>query len=398
MAAGAPVAMAARAPLKSTPPWPEVEDVYPRGDLVNFNNGGLSPVSIRTAAAVEERRRHVNLAPALNLADFGPIRLEVKNRLAAIVNCSPDEVALNRNGSEGLCTAIYGVPLQAGDEVVVSRWDSKSMLRAWDERRQSDGIVLRFAEFDLPSTPDTIEAAYSRVIGPRTRVVYVTHMPEYNGEMFPANRICAAARNVNAITIVDAAHTVGHLPVDCAAIGCDMLSTSLHKWLSGPVGTGMLYIRREIQDRIRPLIASYLEPEKPIDRFDQALGTYDLAAEASLLEATDLFLTIGSDRYRARLHDRKMRLVDAIREIPKLHFFSPLEPERSGAIVTIGVDGLSGRAIRDEMLKSSRVLTRSQTFRTINGVRFSPHIYTRDAEIDLAAQALRHAVSHLSRD
>jgi len=400
IAMGASVAVTgvgqAAAAVPLTPSWSEVEAMYPRGALVNLNNGGLSPVSIRTAAAAEARRQHVNLAPALNIADFGEIRLEVKKRLAAIINCRVDEIALNRNGSEGLCTAIYGMPLQQRDEVVVSRWDYASMLRAWGERARRDRITLRFAEFELPSTAEAISAAYARVIGPMTRAVHVTHMPESNGELFPAERICAAARAVGAITLVDAAHTIGQVVVDCEALGCDMLSTSLHKWLCGPVGTGMLYIRRGFQGRLRPLIASYLEPEVPIDRFDQALGTYDMATEAALLEATELFLAIGSDRYRSRLYERKLRLVELVRDIPGVKLLSPVSQARSGAIVTIAFESLSGRAIRDEMLTSSQVLTRSQNFRSINGVRFSPHIYTRDEEIDRAAQAFRRAVLQVS--
>lgn len=395
-AAGLGVASQLQAKLDGDLSWANVERMYPRGDLINFNNGGLSPVSSRTAAAAEERRRHVNLAPALNLVDFAAARSEVKRRLAALINCSSDEIALNRNGSEGLCTAIYGLPFERGDEIVLSRWDYASMRRAWRERASRDGLVLKYAEFELPSDADTMVEAYARVIGPRTRAVYVTHMPEHNGELFPAERICALAQDAGAVSIVDAAHTVAHLPVDCAAIGCDLLSTSLHKWLSGPTGTGLLYIKSAWQDRLRPLIASYPDPQKPIDRFDQALGTYDLAAEAALLEASDLFTAIGAERYQARLHERKTQLVDAIKDVNGLRVFSPVEASRSGAIVTVGIDGLSGSDIRNEMLASSNVLTRSQNFRTINGVRMSPHIYTRDDEIIAAANAFRRAVDVLS--
>ena len=209
---------------------------------VNLNSGSVSPAPRAVADAMTRYWTLTNMSPSLLVDDYLQPGVErVRQRLAAMLGCGTDELALTRNTSESLQAAQFGLNLRAGDEIVSTTQDYPRMIAAWRQRERRDGVVLRLIPFPTPPpSPDTLyERVFSGVTA-RTRVILICHMTYTTGQIFPVRRICDEARRRGIVTIIDGGHTFAQFPFTIADLGCDVFASSLHKWLCAPVGNGIL--------------------------------------------------------------------------------------------------------------------------------------------------------------
>ena len=265
--------------------WARVRESYPKQHpLLNLNNAAVSPPPLVVEQAVIDAYRFVSKNPDVNMWTGLDAKLpDIKRQLAALADCAADEIALNRNASEGLSVAIFGIPLSAGERVLVSPWDYPSALGGWQQRQTREGIVVDTAAFDPLASDDEIVAAYSSAMRPGTRVLHLTHMLHWTGRVLPVGRLCALARERGIITVVDAAQSFAQMPVSFRELGCDFFVTSLHKWLGAPVGNGMLIVNRQRIRETWPLLAPFDAAPDAIDKFDHwNLGTYNSALQAGI--------------------------------------------------------------------------------------------------------------------
>lgn len=224
--------------------WTRVRRQYPEQQpFLNLNNAAVSPPPLAVEEATIDALRLVSRNPDYNMWTVLDGALpSVKEQLSAMMDSKPTEIALNRNSTEGLCTVIFGSPLPAGDQVLLSAWEYPSVRASWLQRQQRDGVDIVGVDFDLMDSDDEIVEAYAAAITPRTRVMQLTHMSHWTGRVLPAKRLCALAKAHDIVTIVDGAQTFGQMPVSFHDLGCDFFVTSLHKWLGAPVGNGMLVV------------------------------------------------------------------------------------------------------------------------------------------------------------
>lgn len=223
-----------------------MRSAYPEQQpLLNLNNAAVSPPPLVVEQVTLDAYRLVNHNPDRNMWSHLDLGLpEAKAELAELIDCDPGEIALNRNSTEGLCTAIFGIPLAAGDQVVISPWDYPSVRAAWFQRQEREGIEVVTADYDLMDGDDEIFEAYAAVLTPRTRVLQITHMSHWTGRVVPTKRLCRLAKDNGTLTVVDGAQTFAQMPVSFRDLACDFFITSLHKWMGAPVGNGMLVVRR----------------------------------------------------------------------------------------------------------------------------------------------------------
>ena len=176
--------------------WEQVRACYPAQEpLLNLNNAAVSPPPRVVEQAVIEAFRLISRNPDVNMWTRLDASLpSTKDALAGLVDCDPAEIALNRNTTEGLSTVIFGVPMQPGDEVMVSEWDYPSSLGGWQQRALREGIRVVTVRFDPLDDDDAIVRAYTAALTPRTRVMQVTHMLHWTGRVLPAQRLCEMAR------------------------------------------------------------------------------------------------------------------------------------------------------------------------------------------------------------
>jgi isopenicillin-N epimerase len=275
-------------------------------DEIYLNNGtvGSSPAPVLRAVfdAYNDTERMAQSDPEdYPIWGYGPWN-EYRDPLAAFIGCKRDELALVRNATEANSYIANGIDLKIGDEVLITDQEHPGGEHPWDLRAKRYGIVVR--KIVLPKPVPSAAAVlnlFSAVITPRTRVIFFSHITTVTGVVLPAKEICALARSKGILSAVDGAHVPGMMRLNVHEIGCDMYSASPHKWLQAPKGSGFLYVRDEVIDRLWNTIVTegWDDPKLRAERF-QRIGSSNVPALAGLRAAVELANSIGIDRIEKR--------------------------------------------------------------------------------------------------
>lgn len=371
--------------------WAIIQQGYPASSspVLNLNNGGVSPSPQLVLEAVERYNQMSNQAPSYymwRILDQG--REPLREKLALLGGCNPEELAINRNATEALNTIIYGLDLEKGDEVIGCKQDYPNMMQAWSQREQREGIVYKQISFDFPIEDDeTIVDAYRQAITSRTKIIHVTHVINWVGQIMPVKKICQMAHDKGLEVIVDGAHSFGLLDFDIPDLEADYFGTSLHKYLSAPIGTGMLWIKREKISKIWPLLCNGDPKSADIRKFE-TLGTRSFPLEQGIGEALNFHNGIGSKRKEERVRYLKNYWAEKALAIPGVKIHTSLKSAYSCAIAGVSVSGLTPQELGQQLLSKYKIHTTSISYGNINCVRISPHVYTRTAELDRFVLAL----------
>ncbi|HZS58451.1 MAG TPA: aminotransferase class V-fold PLP-dependent enzyme [Gemmatimonadaceae bacterium] len=360
--------------------------------VIYLNSAGLSPTPTTVFDAMLRDTRYSNTAPVPHLWRELEPRVEgVRRELATEFGCDPEEIAVTRNASEAMEILIAGIPLRAGDEVIVTAQNYDRMLTAWDQRARRDGIVVRTVSFTLPTTDDTILGLIRAAITPRTRVIELAHLTNWTGQPMPVSEVIALARPLGIDVLVDGAQTFAHTPVSRDQLDCDYYGTSLHKWLLAPLGTGFLYVRRSKIDAIWPLMAASSAHRSDIRKFEE-IGTHPAAPHNAITLALAFHRAIGGTRKLGRVRMLRDRWVKALTEDPRVHVRTPINDPRSGAIALVEIEGLDTAKLAQWLWSRHHMVTSAISFGGVTGLRVTPNIFTTPAEIDAFTDAVRAAL------
>jgi selenocysteine lyase/cysteine desulfurase len=372
--------------------WYQIQQAYTVSpNVTNLNNGGVSPSPKVVQEAVERYNRLSNEAPSYymwRILDQG--REPLRAKLAELAGCSPEEIAVNRNSSEALETVIFGLRLKAGDEVVLTKQDYPNMINAWKQRAHRDGIVLKWLSFDLPiEDDDQIVRAFAEAFTDRTKVVQVTHMINWSGQLLPAKKIAQEAHKRGIEVLLDAAHTFAHIDYNIPDLECDYFGTSLHKWLCAPFGSGLLYVKKDKIRNLYPLFGAGDPESEDIRKFEN-LGTRSFAIEQAIGQAVNFHHMIGSQRKEKRLHYLKNYWAERVSKLPGVHIHTSLKPEFACAIALVSVDGLSPGAVSEFLFDKYKIHTVPIEWENIKGVRITPNVYTTTRDLDRLVSAFEN--------
>ncbi len=370
--------------------WKKIRAAYvPDPTILNLNNGGVAPAPTHVLDAEIEAIRYSNLLPSYRMwHDLEPGIEGVRKKLAAMWNADPECIAITRNASESLQIAQFGIDLKPGDEVLLTSQDYPRMITTWQQRERRENIVLRQLDFPVPvRNPDDLVRLYEQAITPRTRVIHVSQVVFMTGQIFPVSQICALARARGITSIVDGAHAFAHVPFKFSELDCDFYGASLHKWLSAPIGTGMLYVRKERIEKHWALMAAPPSMDKDIRKFEE-IGTHPAAMHNATLQALEFHQQIGDERKFARLRYLKQRWADRLTQLPGAKLLVGLEPNLSGAFGTIHFDTIDPGKLGEALLAKYNIFVTPITGPKFNGVRISPNVYTSTQEIDRFCDAV----------
>jgi len=227
---------------------------------------------------------------------------EFRDPLAKFLGCTRDEIALVRNATEANSYIANGVELKAGDEVLMTDQEHPGGEHPFNLRAKRYGIVVKKITLPKP-VPDaaTVLNLFSDAITPRTRVLFFSHITTVTGVVLPAKELCALARSKGILSAVDGAHVPGMMKLDLHDLGCDMYSSSPHKWLQATKGTGFLYVRDDVIDRVWNTIATEGWDDKKIraERF-QRIGSSNVPALCGLRASIEFANQIGIERIEKR--------------------------------------------------------------------------------------------------
>jgi selenocysteine lyase/cysteine desulfurase len=315
-------------------------------------------------------------------------REPLRRKLAEVAGCSPEEIAIQRNSSESLETVIFGLPLQRGDEVVLTKQDYPNMINAWKQREAREGIVLRWLNFEFPIEDENpIVQQFRTAFTARTKVVHVTHMINWNGQILPVKKIAQTAHAQNIEVLVDGAHTFAHLDFKIPDLECDYFGTSLHKWLCAPFGSGMLYIKKDKCKDVWPLFAAP-DPEVDDIRKFEHLGTRSFAIEQAIGQAIDFHMMIGAQRKQARLEYLKQYWTTRALKLPGVSIGTSLHPNWSCAIGLLQVQDKEPLEISSFLFDTRKIHTVAINWENIHGVRITPHVYTNTRDLDVLVDGI----------
>lgn len=370
--------------------WAQIRLAYTTSQqIVNLNNGGVSPSPKVVQDAVEHYNKLANDGPSYymwRIMDQG--REPLRENLAKFAGVSSEEIAINRNATEAIDTVILGLPLQKGDQVVLSKYDYPNMLHAWRQREVRDGIELVYVDIDLPlADNELILKKYTEKFTPKTKVVHLTHVVNWNGQILPVRNIADEAKKKGIKVLVDGAHSFALLDFKIPELNCDFYGTSLHKWLSAPIGSGMLWIKKEEIKNVFPLIPNGDPLSENVRKYEN-LGTRSFMIEQGIGTALNFQYTIGNKRKEDRIRYLKDYWTKEAVKIPRVKMYTPLDTQYSCAIANVGMEGMEAGVIESKLFEKFKVHTSPTKWEKINGARVTPHVYTSLRDLDRLLEGL----------
>ncbi len=370
--------------------WATIQQAYTvNPSIINLNNGGVSPAPAVVQRALDRYNALCNEGPSYfmwRILDMG--REPLREKLAALAGCLPEEIAINRNATEALNTIIYGITLKSGDEVIGSIFDYPNMMHAYEQRALRDGIVYKQLSFNFPMENDEeIVKAYADAITPKTKLIHVTHMINWVGQLMPVRKICDMAHAKGIEVVVDGAHSFGLMDFKIPDLHCDYFGTSLHKFLSAPIGSGMMWIRKDHIGKTWPLTCADKPQSPDIRKFEQ-LGTRSFAIEQAIGEAINFHNGIGPKRKEDRIRYLKNYWAEKAKAIPKVKIHTSLKDQYSCAICGVSVDGMTPGELDAALWNGYKIHVVGIVWQNLSCVRVTPHVYTTTADLDKFVRAL----------
>ncbi len=363
--------------------------------IINLNNGGVCPSPTVVHEAFKRYLDVQNMTPSLWMWSYlRPGKEMVRRRLAAAAGCDPEEMAITRNASEAMEIAQFGLDFEPGDEVITTDQDYPRMITTWRQRELRDGIKLR--QFPVPTPPrNKLELAgcFEQNITGRTKAILMCHVVNITGQIYPVKEVCDIAHRRDIPVLVDGAHAFAHIVFNMRDLDCDYYGTSLHKWLTAPIGTGFLYVaRHRIKDHW-PLMAA-AEPKADNIRKFEEIGTHPAANINAINEALIYHNAIGPERKAARLHYLKMRWAERLTRYDRVYLRCNLDPSESVGVATVGIEGIEPAALVGHLWSRYRIHCIAIGHKDIKALRITPNVYTTPREIDMFADAMEEVIKN----
>ncbi|HCI15499.1 MAG: aminotransferase class V-fold PLP-dependent enzyme [Candidatus Marinimicrobia bacterium] len=370
--------------------WREIQQGYTADrSMINLNNGGVSPAPRVVQEAMKRHLDFSNTSPAYSMwRILEPQREPVRRRLARFSKCSPEEIALTRNASEGLQIVQNGLDLSSGDEVLTTTQDYGRMINTFKQRECRDGIVMKQFKIPVPAENDNeIVHLFEKNITPKTKMILMCHMINLTGQILPVKKVVRMARKYDIPVIVDGAHAFAHFDFDMTDLECDYYATSLHKWLCAPHGTGMLYVRKNKIPGLWPLQASNECGKDDIRKFEE-IGTHPAANYLAIGDALTFHQGIGSKNKEARLTYLRDRWAKRLLKHDGITLHTSLNPKKGCAIATVQIEGIETSDVAKHLWSKYRIFVVAINHKEFTGCRITPHVYTTIEEIDRFSDAM----------
>lgn len=382
--------VALAAPAAGADFWDTIRAGYRlKPDYINLENGYYC---IQPEEVLEQYLSHVremNLEGAYYMRTVQQERKQkVAGMVAGIAGCSPDELIITRNTTESLDMIIGGQDWKPGDEAVMAEQDYGAMLDMFAQVSKRYGTVNKKISIPLhPASDEEIVELYARAITPRTKLLMVCHMINITGQILPVRKICDMAHSRNVPVMVDGAHAFAHIIFDLPSLHCDYYGCSLHKWLSAPLGVGMLYVSKKHIQRVWPLFAESGKADNDILRLNHS-GTIPPAADIAIADAITYYHKIGAERKESRLRYLQQYWTSRVRDKPRIVVNTPAQPERACAIANVGIAGMKPGDMAKTLLEKYKIYTVAIDSAGVHGCRITPNVYTTTAELDKLVTAL----------
>lgn len=371
--------------------WAEIRKGYKlKEDYINLENGYYCFMPQETLEHFIGHVREVNLQGSWYMRT---VQWENKkksaSKLAELAGCSAEELVITRNTTESLDLVISGIHWKQGDEAVMAEQDYGAMLNQFKLMEQRYGIKRKIISLpNHPKSDEEIVDLYASQITRKTKLLMVCHLVNITGQVLPIRKICDMAHSKGVEVMVDGAHAFAQLDFKIPDLDCDYYGTSLHKWLSVPLGAGFLYVKKGKASNLWPLLAESEREPDDIYRLNHT-GTHPVHTDLAILNAIDFHQMIGIERKEARLKYLQDYWTSRVRDLPRVRVNTPSEMERHGAIGNVGIEGLEPKMLSKRLLEEHKIWTVAISRGNVQGARITPNVYTTPNELDAFVEAIR---------
>jgi cysteine desulfurase/selenocysteine lyase len=369
-------------------------DIFPATQQYTYlNAASVAPMSKMAAQATLDWQEDLALRGTVHFDEEAESRVfdSLRKLGARLLRAHPDEIAAASNASESLCSIAWALSPASDENVVSCRIEFPSVVYPWLRVARTTGCQVRLTKDENHIIdPEELIA----LIDDQTSAVCVSHVQYSTGQTLDLGTLAKAAHEHNALLIVDATQSAGAIPIDVVADDVDMLVTSGYKWLCGPFGAAMLFVRRSLHDSIEPGLVGWRSTSEVFDfqadeiawapsasRFE--FGTMAYGCAIGLARATEHLLEIGIDtihRYNLELATQLASELDDL----GADFVTPSPNELKSSIVTVRFPGQDQARVAQRLNAEGVVVSPR-----IGAVRFAPHLYNTVSDIDRALETLR---------
>lgn len=376
--------------------WWKVRSQFNILDGMTFmNNGTEGPVPRCVTEANEKYFREIAENPSNNYR-----REEVdavRGSVARFVNADPGEIALTRSTTEGMNIFTHGLEWKAGDEVLYCNHEHGGGTGPY--RTLEKRVGIKQVVINIPSPPasvDEIVGLYEKAITPRTRVIMVSHMTYVTGLVTPVKELAELAQRRGLLISVDGAHPLGMLDLDLKAMNIHHYAAAGQKWMMCGTGTGVCYVRRDVQDRIWPLMGPPGDPKDGAKKYE-AFGQRDVPSVLGMTAAVEMQNAIGKKNVEDRVRFLSTRLRAGLKQIPGVKLWTSEDPKFAAGLTLFSVRDIPMDNIQKAILARDRIYIRTMTTGNLNAVRAATHIYNMPDEVDRLIASVRHVSENASR-
>ena len=370
-----------------------------------LNSGwqGPSPQSVITA--VQEAFRAEAEGPTA--PDVHEHRLAAFRRsrqmLAGLISASSDEIAIQHTTTEGINAVLFGMGLKPGDEIITCSGEHSSVIVPAYYARDRFGVTLKIVRVAGEDSPADVIARFEAAATPALRLVLLSHVSYSTGQVFPVRELAQLAHRHGGFVLLDAAQSVGQMPVDVLKLGCDFCAFPGHKWLLGPAATGALYVRRDLIEMVEPPKVSHhasafynfkerFEPKgDTIDKFE--LTTVSVPLLAGLNAAIDFIEGIGIETVRERASALARYATERLGKVLGLRMISAGDAGMIGSgIVSFALPGVEPAVLTAHLWETARIVGRTVPDSACTRLCF--HAFNTEAEADVAIAVIAEVAQH----
>ena len=315
-------------------------------------------------------------------------KVMVREQLATLVGCDKEELIITRNTTEAIDTVICGIDWKAGDEVIFAEQDYGAMIDMFKQQAKRYGIINKVVSVpNHPKNDEELIELYQQQITAKTRLIMISHMINITGQILPVKKICDMAHSKGVKVLVDGAHAIAHFQFKISDLNCDYYASSLHKWLSVPLGAGMLYVQKNNIEELWPLYGESGYPQHDIRKLNHT-GTHPMHTELTIPFAIEFYNKIGRARKEERLRFLTQYWTNKLSNNKKVIINTPNSPERSCGIANVGIEGMKPALMAETLLKKYQIWTVAIDGAGVHGCRITPNIYTTTNELDRLVYAV----------
>ena len=266
-------------------------------DITFLNHGSYGACSKTVFKEYQDWQQKLENQPVQFMTNQVYSAMETsRESMSQFVGCDIEELVFFQNPTTAVTNVIYNLDLKPGDEVLMSNHEYGALVRAWKMWGKKTGVKIIQQDISMPVTTEEnfIEDFWTGVTD-QTKVIFLSHITSSTALIFPIEKIIKLAKEQNILTIIDGAHVPAHIPLNIHELGCDFYTGACHKWLCAPKGSSFLFVKKEHQDWVKPVVVSWGKdgddptPSEFIQNF-QWQGTRDMSAFLTIPTAINFYI------------------------------------------------------------------------------------------------------------